>query len=384
MRGYRRARDGDASAAAGDGVTICLCGDVMTGRGIDQVLPHPGNPLLREAGMPSARCYVERAERQHGALATPVDFEYPWGELPALIGSFRPALRLANLETVISASDDAWPDKRYLFRMHPDNAPCLRPMAFDCLSLANNHVLDWGPSGLADTLSSLHGMGIRTAGAGADAREAARPAIVERADGGRILVFAYGMTQSLIPSDWAAQARRPGVNLLPDFSERSLARVADAIAAERKTGDLVVLSIHWGGNWGFEVPADQREFARRLVEAAGVDIVHGHSAHHVKGLEVQCGKLIIHGCGDLLNDYERIAGRADFVHDQSAVFLPVVDPASGRLVSLTMLPTRIQRLRVCLADAGETARMQAVLDRECRRLGTRVVRTTDGYLGLRW
>jgi poly-gamma-glutamate synthesis protein (capsule biosynthesis protein) len=377
-------RAGDAGRPAGRGVTLCLCGDVMTGRGIDQILPHPGNPLLHEPGMPSARCYVDRAERQNGSLAGTVGFDYPWGNLPSAIATFRPALRLANFESVISASDDAWPGKRYHFRMHPDNAPCLRAMAFDCLSLANNHILDWGPSGLSDTLSSLQGMAILAPGAGRDGAEAARPAIIELGSGGRIVVFAFGMTSSHIPVDWAAGDERPGVNLLGDFSDRTLTDLADAIGVIRKAGDLVVLSIHWGDNWGFDIPPEQRNFARRLIDEAGVDIVHGHSSHHVKGLEVHHGKLIIHGSGDLLNDYEAIGDRSHFMHNQSLVYLPVLDSGNGQLVSLTMIPTRIQSLRVSVANDQETTDMQDLLNLECRELGTRVARTDAGYLTLRW
>jgi len=356
----------------------------MTGRGIDQILPHPGDALLHEAGMRSARCYVERAERQHGALDAPVDFDYPWGSLPRVIADLRPALCLANLETVISASDDAWPDKHYHFRMHPDNAPCLRPMRFDCLSLANNHVLDYGHPGLAHTLASLRALGVSAAGAGTDEAQAAQPAVFALPGGGRILVFAACMPCSHVPAQWGALPGRPGVNLLGDFSERSLARVAAAVASFRRPGDLVVFSVHWGGNWGFDIPPLQREFAHRLIDVARVDIVHGHSPHHVQGLEVHRGKLIVHGCGDLVNDYERIAGRAAFLHDQSALFLPVVARDSGRLLSLTLLPTRIRRMRVDLASAVEVAAMQQLLDRECRKLGTRVESGTAGRLLLRW
>ena len=380
----RGARPGDPNGRAGDHVVLCLAGDVMTGRGVDQALPHPGDPALHEPGMPSAQCYVERAERQNGPLAAPVGFDELWGKLPEVVASFRPRLRLANLETVISTGGDAWPDKRYHFRMHPDNAPCLGAMGFDCLTLANNHSMDWGPAGLADTLSSLRGMGIRTAGAGRNRAEAATPATIEIDSGGRILVFAYGMHSSHIPVAWAAAEERAGVNLLPDLSDRSLAAVARQVGSARRTGDLVVLSIHWGPNWGFQVPAEQREFAGRLIDEAGVDVVHGHSAHHVRGVEVHRGKLVIHGCGDLLNDYERIAGRTDFLHDQSLLYLPVLARDSGQLVCLTMVPTRIRRFRAGLASPGEAAAMHELLQRECPGVGAQVRRTDDGYLVLRW
>jgi Putative enzyme of poly-gamma-glutamate biosynthesis (capsule formation) len=76
----------------------------------------------------------------------------------------------------------------------------------------------------------------------------------------------------------------------------------------KQQGDIVVASIHWGGNWDYKVPREQREFAHKLIDEAGVDVIHGHSSHHIKGIEVYRGKLIMYGCSDLLNDYEGISG----------------------------------------------------------------------------
>jgi hypothetical protein len=107
------------------GVTLFLCGDVMTGRGIDQILPHPGKPQIFEPYMRSAAGYVELAERATGPIRRPVEFTYIWGDALAELERVRPNVRIINLETAVTASEDARPDKGIHYRMHPANISCL-------------------------------------------------------------------------------------------------------------------------------------------------------------------------------------------------------------------------------------------------------------------
>ncbi|HKR90630.1 MAG TPA: CapA family protein, partial [Phenylobacterium sp.] len=130
---------------------IFLCGDVMTGRGIDQVLPHPGDPRLREDYLRSARDYVRLAEAASGPIARPTGFGEIWGAARARWRRMAPDVRIMNLETAVTTSQ-AFAPKGLNYRMNPANAPCLRAAAPDVLTLANNHVLDFGIDGLNDTL----------------------------------------------------------------------------------------------------------------------------------------------------------------------------------------------------------------------------------------
>lgn len=191
--------------------TLFLCGDVMTGRGIDQILPYPGNPQLHEPYVRSALRYVEIAEEATGPIARPVDVAYIWGDALAELDRVRPDARIINLETAITTADDAWPSKGIHYRMHPANIGCLAAAAIDCCSLANNHVLDWAYRGLSETLVTSRTAGIRTAGAAADQDEAGAPAIIELADQRRVLVFAFGMDSAGVPREWAAAKFRAGV-----------------------------------------------------------------------------------------------------------------------------------------------------------------------------
>lgn len=364
-------------------VTLFLCGDVMTGRGIDQILPHPGAPHLYEPWVRSALGYVEIAERATGPVVRPVDFPYVWGDALAELARVRPDARIVNLETAVTAAEDAWPDKGIHYRMHPANVPCLAAAALDCCVLANNHVLDWGHRGLDETLDTLHGAGLRTAGAGRDAAEAAAPAVIALPGKGRVLVFAFGTASAGVPADWAAGERRAGVNVLGDLSDAAVARIAADVGYAKRAGDLVVLSIHWGGNWGYAVSPAERRFAHAIVDA-GVDVVHGHSSHHPRGIEVYRDRPILYGCGDFLNDYEGIHGHEAFRPDLALMYFPVLDPATGRLLRLGLVPMRIRHFRPNRVPWEDAAWLADLLTREGRALGTRATLQPDGTLALGW
>lgn len=366
-------------------IRLALLGDVMTGRGIDQILPHPSQPVLHEPYVQDARDYVTLAEQVHGSIETPVDYAYIWGDaLEELQEVASPDARIVNLETSITQSDDPWREKSIHYRMHPDNVPCLTAAGIDCCSLANNHVLDWGYEGLFETLEKLSNAGIATAGAGRQLREAAAPAILDVPEKGRILVFACGAQSSGIPLSWAATEDRPGVNLLPDLSAETANLIGGRVQRAKKENDVVVLSIHWGGNWGYRVSSREIDFVHRLVEDAGVDLVHGHSSHHVKAVEVHEGRPILYGCGDFIDDYEGISGYESYRDDLGLIYLPTLDSSSGRLSRFDMIPTRIRRLRVNRAHGKDVQWLYRVLNREGESFDTGARLNEDETLSLEW
>jgi poly-gamma-glutamate capsule biosynthesis protein CapA/YwtB (metallophosphatase superfamily) len=370
--------------AARRGVTLFLCGDVMTGRGIDQILGRPSKPHLHEQYVRSALEYVNIAERASGPIARPATPDYVWGDALAELERVRPDARIINLETAVTTAEDAWPGKEIHYRMHPANVSCLTAARIDCCVLANNHVLDWGYRGLAETLGTLRTAGIRTVGAGRDEAEAAAPATIGLSDGTRVVVFAFGMPNAGVPGDWAATARRAGVNLLSDLSGQAAQRIAGQVGAVKRSGDVIVVSLHWGSNWGYAVSRAQREFAHRLIDTAGVDVVHGHSSHHPKGIEVHRDRLVLYGCGDFLNDYEGIAGYSWFRSDLALMYFPTVDARTGELTRLLLTPTRIRHFRVNRARGDEARWLERMLNREGRGLDTSVDRLPDETLALRW
>ena len=365
-------------------ITLFLCGDVMTGRGIDQVLPHPCAPEIYESVMRSAAGYVQLAEEVNGPIPRPVDYPYIWGDSLAVLTKLQPDLRIINLETSVTTSNDFWPGKGINYRMHPDNIGCLTAARIDCCTLANNHVLDWGHDGLVETLDVLQQAAIASAGAGLDQQEAQTPASLIVPGKGRLLVFAGGAGTSGVPADWAAGLARPGVNVLPDFNGQTMWRIKTAVSAVREPGDVVLFSIHWGDNWGYHIPAAERRLAHQLIDEAGVDVVYGHSSHHVKGIEVYRDRLILYGCGDFLNDYEGISGYEQFRSDLSLMYFPAFDASSGRLMRLDMVPMQIRRFQTVRAGMSDSEWLAGTLNREGKQFGTRVESAGDGMLSLKW
>jgi poly-gamma-glutamate synthesis protein (capsule biosynthesis protein) len=351
-------------------VTLFLCGDVMTGRGIDQILSSPSDPQLYESYVRDATRYVELAEIRNGRISRPVSGSYIWGDALEELQRAAPDVRLINLETSVTRSDEHWPDKGIHYRMHPANIACITSASIDCCALANNHVLDWGYAGLEETIATLQRAGVITAGAGGNLREAQAPAEIELEAGSRVLVFSCGSATSGIPMEWAASRDQPGLSLLSDRPVDDAAQFGAAVDACRRPGDLVVASIHWGANWGYGIPAQQRELAHLLVEGAGIDIVHGHSSHHPKGIEIHAGKPIIYGCGDFLNDYEGIPGHDHYRPELSLMYFIVMDARSRDLVEIELVPMEIKRFSLHRASRTDARWLASVLDREGAGLGT--------------
>jgi poly-gamma-glutamate synthesis protein (capsule biosynthesis protein) len=363
-------------------VTLFLCGDVMTGRGIDQILPRPCDPAIREPYMDSALGYVQLAEEANGQIPRPVDASYIWGDALAEFQRVKPQARIINLETAVTCSEDRMA-KGINYRMNPANISCLTAAGIDCCALANNHVLDWGMSGLTETLATLNAARIKTAGAGTSEDEAWAPAVLPLADNRRVFVFSFGTATSGIPKSWAITGTKGGVAFLPDLEQHTVQRIALAVRTHKRPGDLVVVSVHWGGNWGYDIAADEVRFAHALIDG-GADLFHGHSSHHPKGVEVFHDRLVVYGCGDFINDYEGISGYEAFRGDLGLMYFPTLDADTGRLLRLEVVATQMKRMRVQRASAADSRWLRALLDREGRRFGTWTEVAEDHLIELQW
>jgi poly-gamma-glutamate synthesis protein (capsule biosynthesis protein) len=406
---------------------LFLCGDVMTGRGIDQALPHPANPVLYEPCVRDAREYIQLAENAHGSISPSLNFDYIWGDAleeldraevaepasggqplqsnehgrcdkaarrrwatqpPAAAGGCPPGakrvdFRIVNLETAITSAETPWIGKAIHYRMHPQNIGCLSAAHISACALANNHVLDWGYDGLTETLRTLDAAGVAYSGAGNDASEAMQPAVLNTTGKRRLLLFSFGSITSGIPEEWKATSICPGINLLDDLSEATAARVSDEMRAHQRPGDLIVASIHWGSNWGYDISSEQIAFAHRLIEQ-GVAIVHGHSSHHVKAIEVFRGRLILYGCGDFLTDYEGISGYETFRGDLALMYLVELDSDSGELIAARLVPMQMRRFRLERASAADAKWVCNLLNELGERLGTALRLEEDNSLTLDW
>lgn len=365
-------------------VTLCLCGDVMAGHGLDPLLPRAAGGAT-DHRVASALAYVREAGEGDAPLPRPVSFEYPWGDVLQLLRRERPDLRFINLTTTISARPLAEPAFSARARplhapLHPLHLPTLVAMGVDGAVLANRHVLSWGADALADTLAQLQAAGIAGIGAGADGDAAAREGQWQIPGRARVRLLAFGHGSGGVPEAWAAAAGHPGINWLPGLDDAMVAQLAARIRAGRQAGDIVVFSLHWGSCWGYAVPDEQRRFAHALIDEAGVDLVWGHASHHPRAMEVYHDRLILYGVGDFLKD---AAGHEDCRPELAALYLPRLG-ADGTLQELRLWPLRVHLFRLKRAGGSEAQWLADTLDRAGRDVGTSVAPQPDGSLRLYW
>lgn len=377
--GKSQENEGSKNASA---IKLFLCGDVMLGRGIDQAFPKSVEPVLYESYVRDARAYIQLAERENGELDLPLGYKYIWGDALKVWKEFQPHLKLINLETSVTTSDIPWKGKGIHYRMHPENIKALQVAGIDHVSLANNHILDWGRAGLQETLQTLKKAGIQYSGAGRDRSEAEAPSVF-KTETGRVLVFSYGSPGSGIPYDWAAEKDASGVNFLATLNEENLEKIKQNILSKKKSNDVVVFSVHWGSNWGYEIPSRQQTFAHKLIDEAGVDVVFGHSSHHPLGIEVYKDKLIIYGAGDFINDYEGIKGHEEYRSELSLMYFAQVNVNTGNLEALKMIPMKIKKFQLQKASKKDAEWIYETLQRESAKMGT-AIELKDGKLQLDW
>jgi poly-gamma-glutamate synthesis protein (capsule biosynthesis protein) len=276
-----------------------------------------------------------------------------------------------NLECCVAAEGKRWPGKTYYFRAHPDFAvPALEAAGTSVASLANNHVLDFRAPALRATRDHLDSAGIAHAGAGPDRATAFEPAITDVA-GTTVAVVA--LTDRL-PS-YAAGLDSPGTAYAP--LDRSVPAIRELVvsaldSARDHDPDLVVASLHWGPNWETAPDATQRAFARWLIDR-GVDVVHGHSAHVLQGVEVYRGRPIVYDAGDFVDDYIHKDGLRN---KHSALFEVVL--ADGGLDELRLVPVEIVDETATLADREAAAWVRSAMRERSAALDTTVERAGAG------
>jgi len=162
---------------------------------------------------------------------------------------------------------------------------------------------------------------------------------------------------------------------------RTVGEVAGHLQAGREPGDLTVVSLHWGSNWGYEVGRDQVAFAHRLIDG-GVGLVHGHSSHHPRPIEVYRGRLILYGCGDFIDDYEGIAGHREYRDDLRLMYFATLRRRTGELTELRMVPMQARKMRLSHASGPDRRWLAATLGRISRPFGAAVELAPDGFLVL--
>ncbi len=320
---------------------------------------------------------------------------YPWGDTLSL---FQEAdVRLCNLECVIAERGTPWSatPKVFHFRSDAKNVAVLNAAQIDAVSLANNHVLDFSYEGLFDMLHHLEQAGIRFAGAGATLKEAAEPIMWEVQGRKLVSVPSNGSRKAIDSSrlptgkvytpnpnessgnalgfiaitdnepSWAASGEHAGVWYVPMRVQGKQAQYLFEVVQRTKAEvACLIVSVHWGPNWGFTPPPEHILFAHALIDH-GADIIFGHSCHVVRGIEVYQDRPIIYGAGDFIGDYA-----VDDVERNDQSFLFLIELSGTTISRLLLYPTVIRDFQARRASNSESHEIITRMQRLCTQLNT--------------
>jgi len=311
-------------------ITVALAGDTMLGRNVAEAL---------SAGPPESLVAPEVVE-----AAGKADFF------------------VLNLECCISERGSRWPDPRkpFFFRAPPAAVDLLVHLGVDCVTLANNHALDYGEDALLDTLAHLAAGGIAAVGAGENLVQARLPVVLE-AGGFRLGIV--GLADH--PAEYAARPDRPGIAYANLGREPAPEWACDVDA------DAILVTPHWGPNMTAAPLPHVRASATALVEA-GATLVAGHSAHVFHGV---AGR-VLYDLGDFLDDY---AVDGALRNDLGLLFLVELGPEGP--VGLEAMPLKLEHCHTRLAEGADAEWIRRRLRRACALLGTEVIEE-DGLLNI--
>jgi hypothetical protein len=414
--------------------SLLLLGDIVLARLIDALLPTSIARSSPHTDPESAAKTVDRLLTRNEALRG-YGYGSPWGNALGLLrGRERGGCDalVGNLECAFTLGEGVWAGKRFCYRSHTGNVGCLVEAGFGStglgtagrgdtrddvrimemaggkeqtsgsrgyVSLANNHVLDWGVQGMHETVLTLEDAGIAFAGAGRTREEAERPARLLLGEGGEYVVHCYSFSDH--PSDWKGIE---GFNFI-DYSASSRERIKKTFTRgdDREKPALKVVSLHCGPNYRWHPDEELIELTRFLIDECGVDLIVGHSSHHIQGVQVYKGRLVVYGCGDFVDDYAVVEGgwRNDLsgawrvsvkICDEGERVSDEGEEGSGkggddgkqagqergklRITKLEMFPNRIQSFSAHLLEKDDEDHVwvQRKFRELCEGFGTRVER----------
>jgi poly-gamma-glutamate synthesis protein (capsule biosynthesis protein) len=286
--------------------------------------------------------------------------DYPFRELAPLLR--QGDLAMGNLEAPFSRRGREFTGKRFRFRASPMAATGLKGAGFSLLTLANNHIMDFGAAALEDTLATMERQGIAVAGAGPNLTAARRPHL-EVIRGRRLAFLAYSLTQ---PTEFFATPNGPG-------TAPAIPRLFEAdIRAARTMADHVIVSFHWGQEGAPRPTPIQQAYARRAIDA-GADAVIGHHPHVLQGMEYYGRGVILYSLGNLVfGSRGRTADLGAIARITLGEGVPAVEliPVNLRFAEVGFQPRPL--------TAAERPAAAARLERLTELLGGRVAPTAAG------
>lgn len=320
-------------------------GDNMLGRAVQLTLPYqtPGDSDIIDSQ--SSQDYLDNIINPSMYNISQirnlnVNGTYLWGDLPYDLNE---DVRIINLEAAptLSINNHDIPTKSIHYHININNIPNIfsrfvRPYV---LCLANNHSMDMGRIAfVSETIPNIN----NAVGIGINSDIAYSPKII-----GNIAIYAFGAGCAGVPSEWQATSTKAGIAYLPPINNNSNVEIAFSIiksALSITSNKCIVISIHWGPNWSSNNDGQiyRETLAHRLIDELDVSIIHGHSSHHIRGIEIYKNKFILYGAGDFINDYEKISSSYDTA---GALYIADLDDSTYSLNTLTFIPFEIKLLR---------------------------------------
>ena len=311
-------------------ITIGFTGDIMIGRLVNEVIGQKG-------------------------------YRYPWGNVLPLLK--QTDLTIINLETTLTTSSQKIL-KVFNYKANPDRVQTLQKADIDVVNLANNHILDFGNEGLFETIQTLDNAGIKHIGAGKNIHAARRAAIVTK---NNITIGIIGYTNN--EPGWQAEDNKAGTNYIEVGDIETVKQDVNAI---RKNVDFVIVTIHWGPNMRERPTQEFIDFAHAMINA-GVDIIHGHSAHIFQGIELYKNKVIMYDTGDFVDDY---AVNTLLRNDWS--FLYQLEADKYGIKEIKLIPIVISNMQVNMAQDKEKRVIIKRIQDLSQEFGTTI--TNDGVI----
>jgi poly-gamma-glutamate synthesis protein (capsule biosynthesis protein) len=238
---------------------------------------------------------------------------------------------IANLEAPFTKDGERFEDKKYTFKVPPNFVNGIANAGFDVVTMANNHIVDFGCDGILDSFSALEGAGLYHCGAGRNRDEACSPTIVD-VNGVKVAFLGFSMTY---PDDFWATSARCGTC----YPSESL--LYNVITQAEEQADLTVVSFHWGAEKHNSPREYQKKFGRLAIDF-GADLVLGHHPHVLQGLELYQGKLIAYSLGNyVFASYSNVARTSMVLQaqiDQNGLLMAKVIPINVHNHSINFQP----------------------------------------------
>ncbi len=262
---------------------------------------------------------------------------YPWGNTLSILKNSD--IVIGNLETTITNSNIKWPNKTFNYKLLPKYAATLKIANLSYCSLANNHIFDYRMLGLKDTIKNLDKLKIKYAGVGKNLLDASAPTFIIKNN------IKIGFLSAADHYHyWAATNNTPGLWYISMNNDKEWEKVFKKVRETKRKCHILIFSLHWNYNYVNKIDKNFIIFAHKLIDN-GVDIIHGHSPHHLLPIEKYKNRLIFYSLGDFIDDY---AVDPKYRNDLAIMVKIVIQ--NGQINIEKIYPTHIKNMQVNITN----------------------------------